>query len=118
MKEKVNLHPTSVKELMYREQSRLDYTYIRKQIKGKLGKGIQTILVKELEESDNWIRITDGSTIEEQITKRNIKHFGQANNTAFATPPLVNIFGYSGTNENSTKLIEEQELPDSLPNNK
>jgi hypothetical protein len=50
--------------------------------------------------------------IETELILRNISHFGQADNTPFASDPLQSAYGYEGTNILAKDLIFNEQLPD------
>ena len=103
---------TTLKSLMYREESNYDFRLIRSVYKGQQSKGVTHIMVPD--SNDTYKVLTDPITIEDKIIERNIGHFGQANDTPFATGELKKIFGYQGTNINAEKLIMEQKLPNNM----
>jgi hypothetical protein len=52
-----------------------------------------------------WRTITDPKEIETRLLSRNIAHFGQANDTLFASPECQRTFGYTGTGDIVEKLL-------------
>jgi hypothetical protein len=50
--------------------------------------------------------ITDRKEIEERLPQQNIKHFGQANQTLFASPEYQQTFGYTGVGPETDKLLQ------------
>jgi hypothetical protein len=76
-----------------------------KAIMGKTrGPGIAFILLPLLE--GKYETIVHSEEIETQIRNSNYIHFGQANDTTFATNLLKKIFGKYGTNEESSRLLQ------------
>jgi hypothetical protein len=53
-----------------------------------------------------WKRITNPPEVEERLLKRNQKHFGQANNTLFASKPIQEMLTYEGVNQGVNLLLE------------
>jgi hypothetical protein len=103
---------TTLKSLTFREQTKTDFAYLQSIYKGTRGKGISHILIPTI---DGLWKITTGPvTIERYLIKRNIEHFGQANDTPFANGEFLKIFGYTGKNENSESLIREQYILEAL----
>lgn len=50
----------------------------------------------------------------DRLIERNIRHFGQADTSPFAQPPLVTTFGYCGTNQASINLARKGHSPTDL----
>jgi hypothetical protein len=67
--------------------------------------------IPDPENPDKWKMITIPPIIESKLIIRNIKHFGQASSTPFASAVLQQCFGYDGTNIIATNLIFHQQLP-------
>jgi hypothetical protein len=114
LKTRNNTGHTSVTQLKQREKSRNDYRVIRNALKPNKSKGINYLDIPNPNKPDEWIRLVDPAHIEKAILERNISHFNQANNTPFAKKNLKAIFGYKGTNDNATKLINKQQIPKNL----
>jgi Reverse transcriptase (RNA-dependent DNA polymerase) len=106
--------PTTLKSLIHREQSRSDFALLRIIFNGKNGKGITHIEVPT--EDGKYTTIMDPVIIQQLLINRNIKHFGQAADTPFASS-LAKLFGYTGRNKTALELIIEQKIPIELPNN-
>jgi ribonuclease HI len=96
----------SIKNILYREQDKQDFNAIRKLYKGSHSRGIKHIEIPDNKNPDRWVSITDPIMIEKHLIDRNIQHFGQAGNTAFATGKLKELYGYMGTNKNTELLIK------------
>jgi hypothetical protein len=112
--ESENKNKTTLKSLMYREESNYDFRIIRSVYKGQKSNGVTHLEVPASEPGSEWKIITDPIIIEWNIIDRNIQHFGQSKDTPFATGNLYNIYGYQGTNKNSEQLILNQQLPTNL----
>lgn len=63
-------------------------------------------------EAVTWIKINDPEDITRRLIARNVQHFGQAKDTAFATSPLQNLFGFRGDTEAAAALIQDRQVPD------
>ena len=50
-------------------------------------------------------QIADRSPMEKALTERNLKHFSQADSTPFASYPLKQTFGPTGTNNTTRELL-------------
>jgi hypothetical protein len=59
-----------------------------------------------------WSTLSYPQTIEEALIQRNIKHFGQAQYSPFASDPLATELGYEGTNGASMNVLNGK-LPSS-----
>lgn len=58
-----------------------------------------------------WVKVTDPEEFVPIIVARNISHFGQAQHSPFATAPLLDVFGYTGTTASANALIDQGILP-------
>lgn len=56
-----------------------------------------------------WEKVTEPAEINRLRIARNIKHFGQAKDTLFASEPMSSYFDYTGTNENSSQFLSNAE---------
>jgi hypothetical protein len=83
-------------------------------MKPRSSKGIQYLDIPDDNNNDTWIRVTDPVLIAEKLITRNIKHFGQADQTPFAQAPLSTVFGYKGVNQAATDIIENQVVPNDI----
>jgi hypothetical protein len=111
LKERNSSEHVTIKQFLQREQSRNDFRTIKQTLKPRITKGIQHLDIPVEGEKDTWKHITDQKQIEEHILKRNKKHFGQAKSTPFGNGNLQELFGYEGTYDTTTKLIEEHIIP-------
>jgi hypothetical protein len=93
---------TTLKNLLYREQSKYDFRYIKTVYKGEKGKGIHHI---EIQEGQGWRTITDPILIEKILIDRNIQHYGQALNTPFTKGELYKQLTFTGTSEIAEDLV-------------
>jgi hypothetical protein len=103
-----------VEDLMKRERKKHDFARIRQVLRQRKSNGITTIEVPSSTEVGKWDLLTFPKAIETSLLDRGVNHFGQAKNTPFASPQLVNILGYKGTNKTSTQLIRQQQKTQEL----
>jgi hypothetical protein len=96
----------SLVQLINREQTRADFSYLRKIFKPNKSKGITTIEVPDPDHEGQYIQISEVGQMQEYLFTRNINHFSQAELTPFTTSPLLDLFDYNGTNEESRKILE------------
>ena len=66
-----------------------------------------------------WTEVTDSEEIETLLLDRNADHLRQCtvDHTPFAVPPLHNLFGKYGTNENADRILDGSFPIDDLPLN-
>jgi hypothetical protein len=62
-----------------------------------------------------WKRITEPHQVEEQIMQRNIKHFGQAEDSLFTSEILQNDFSYEGKSKAVELLLDEKYNYENVP---
>jgi exonuclease III len=67
---------------------------------------IDVPLVNPNTSSTEWQTISDPTIIEQKLIERNIVHFGQAYPTDFASGPLAEELGYTGTNQACQELLQ------------
>ena len=82
--------------------------------------GISAILVmlpKEGIELEYQV-LTDGSTIEQVILQRNIRHFRQAENTPLATPEVIRKIGFGANTKRAEQILEGKDDPTDITNDK
>jgi hypothetical protein len=101
----------TIEKRIRRERKRQDHSYIRRLIKNKTSKGLTVLEIPDSNNPDDWIEITDPEIIEDNLVEKSIDHFSQANNTPFCTSPLLDLFGYKGTNDEMINMIREQQIP-------
>jgi hypothetical protein len=102
----------TIKSLLRREKTRNDFQKLRQVFKPKNTSGLSTIEIQDPENPDNWILITIPTIIETELIKRNIIHFGQANESILASPSIQSLLGYEGTNLVAQNLIFNQVWPE------
>jgi hypothetical protein len=90
--EREDTNKTTLKSLITRELSRTDFSFIRIRLKDINGKGITYITTPDDKNPHNWITVSEVEEMIKVVIKRNVKHFGQANDTPFAIPPLCDIY--------------------------
>jgi hypothetical protein len=105
-----------VKTLLRREKTRNDFQKLRQIFKPKHNSGLSTIEIQDPNNPENWILITVPTIIETELITRNILHFGQANDSIFASPLIQSILGYEGTNIIAQNLIFKQQWPEEFNN--
>jgi Reverse transcriptase (RNA-dependent DNA polymerase) len=93
-------------QLLNREQTRADFSYLRKVFKPSRSKGITTIEVPDPDHEGQFIQINEPNSMQEYLYNRNIRHFSQAELTPFTTSPLIDLLQYNGTNEESRRILE------------
>jgi hypothetical protein len=114
LKKRNNSQHITVKQLLHREKSRIDFGVIKKAMKPRTSKGIQYLDIPDAHSPNTWIRITNPTIIEDRLLTRNIEHFGQAKDTLFAKAPLSKVFGYQGVNQAATQIIEHGAIPEDI----
>jgi hypothetical protein len=109
------------KSMAYAECSRETFRILRNIIKPEDHSGIRQIDVPTID--SNWdgttnndgitkmTTITDPTEVEKAIITRNIKHFGQADGTAFTTEDIIKIFGKDGESHQATDNLLQGRLP-------
>jgi hypothetical protein len=106
----------TVQKLIKREQKRQDHAYIRKLIKNKNSKGVTILEIPNSINPLDWDQIFDPEIIESLLFDKNIDHFSQANESPFCQPPVVDVFGYEGVNDDVVDIITKQQIPITLRN--
>jgi hypothetical protein len=102
--------------MAHSENLKETFRILRKIIKPEDHSGMRQIDIPTRDQSRNIITRVDGSTkmttlsdptkVENAIIDRNIKHFGQAEGTAFTTRDLIMIFGIDGDSQATDNLIQ------------
>jgi hypothetical protein len=85
---------------------------LRQVFKSRNSSGLSTIEIQDPNNPEKWTLITIPTIIETELISRNILHFGQAKDTAFASHLLESLLGYEGTNVIAQNLIFNQEWPE------
>jgi hypothetical protein len=101
----------TIQKLLRRERKRQDHSYIRRLIKNKDTKGLTVLEIPNPENEDEWIEISDPVTIENNLIDKSVTHFSQANEAPFCQSPLIELFGYEGTNDNMMDMIKKGLIP-------
>ena len=106
----------AIKAIQHKETNKKDWKLLRTIFKADIKSSLNYVEIpladKEGNSTDDpdkastWKCVSDPNEMENKIIERNIKHFGQANHTAFATQPLSQIFHYDGTGNNVNLLLD------------
>jgi hypothetical protein len=104
----------TLKTLIHREETRKNFSAIRKIFKERKGKGLISIDVPDEANPGTMRTIAEPAEMVCRILTRNIQHFAQAQGTPFTETELQEIFGYSGTTEAAQALINNGEIPEGL----
>ena len=107
------------------EMTKQDWGIVKNKLRPMQRSGISNIEIPDKDRFGNatndpdkaitWRRITDPSEVEDKLLERNIKHFGQANETLFASNKLQGEFKYEGVSESVDRLLAgEYIIDDSL----
>jgi hypothetical protein len=104
------------KSMAYAENSRETFQIPRNIKKPENRSGIKQIVVPAINPNGEVTTNKDGSTkmttitdpiaVEKAIITRNIKHFGQADGTAFTTEDIIKIFGTDGESQATEDLLQ------------
>lgn len=113
----------ALKRIGMKEESAHLFKYLDKVYTKSKGTGITHIEIPYKDASGDlttdpllateWVKVTDPTEFVPMIIERNIKHFGQAQSSPFATSPLLDVFGYTGTTASATALIDQGIIPPS-----
>lgn len=113
----------ALKRMGMKEESAHLFKYLDTVYQKKKGHGISHIevpyrnaegaITSDPLTATEWIKIDDPEKFVPMILQRNIEHFGQAKCSPFATTPLADVFGYTGTNLSATNLIDHGIIPQS-----
>jgi hypothetical protein len=95
------------KMIARKEQSCQDWKNIKQAMKPSKRSGFSTLEAPDKDErgprtddpelAKPWRTVTDPKEIEISLLKRNIAHFGQVDETIFASPEFQKTLGYTGT---------------------
>ena len=109
-----------------KEMTKNDWTKTKQLFNPTFQSGICTIEVPSKDANGNdttdpdkattWKTITNPKEVESFILKRNVKHFGQANDTIFVNTCLQNDFHYEGVSDAVDMLLEGNYDYNKIPN--
>jgi hypothetical protein len=109
------------KAMVNAEHTRNTFKLLKSVIKPQDRSGITRLKVPAEEENgirmidtegkEEWEVLTDPQEIEDRIIRRNILHFGQANDTPFNSKEFIDMFGTDGDSETTEALLQGT-LPD------
>ena len=101
---------TAIRALREHEKKKIAYAQLRKIMKPRSAtSGLSAIMIPALNEDGEtigWKTIVDATEIETKLLERNRAHYGQASETPFASSPLSDLVGHSGTTDYATSVIE------------
>lgn len=113
----------ALKRIGMKEESAHLFRYLDKVYTKQKGSGITHVeipykdamgnLTDDPTQAQEWVKVTDPSEFVPLLMERNIAHFGQAQHSPFATSPLLDLFGYTGTNDSARRLIDSGIIPTS-----
>jgi hypothetical protein len=113
-----NVKQAAIIEKIYtNKMTKHDWAVVKNKLRPVIRSGISTVEIPDKDRMGNstddsdkaitWKRLTDPSDIEDRLLERNIvKHFGQANETLFASEDFQEEFQYEGISAAVDRLLD------------